>query len=77
MKKFLTAAVRSTSTTVTAVLVLVMLLAKAMLNQMDDDPATVANWNAVADAVTTVLVAFGLFASRAANKSSQDSGIRD
>ena len=76
MAKWLHAAFASTKTTVIAVCVVLVVIAEAVIAQVDEDPATIANYQAIFDAVVALLIALGFLASRDSDKSSQDVGIR-
>lgn len=60
-------------TTVTGILAIVVAVAGALKAELDGDPATYADWGAVAAAV---MAGIGLVLARDAKVSSQQEGIR-
>ena len=66
----------SWKTTAVAIFVFVGVVAKVAVAALDNDPATVADFNLVIESAMALLIALGLLSARDADRSSQDSGLR-
>jgi hypothetical protein len=76
MGKTLQAAFASWQTTGIAILQALIVIFTVIVNAFDNDPTTVADWNKVVIILVALLNACGLFVTRDADKSDQESGIR-
>ena len=70
--KILKAAMVSWKTTAVGVLMFIAELARNLVFMLDNDAATVPDWNLVIVAFTVMI---GLFASKDADKSTEDHGL--